>query len=229
VTSIDTCRLCAAVAIRDRSVFDTVLVDSPRFVVMPTLGQFLEGWLMVVSKSHTRCVRDHGHETLAELDYILTRCQVLLENAYGPTVVFEHGPGPSRYTQAGCCVEHTHVHIAPLPSPERFLRHIPFKMVPLDSLGDLQRRSSRLGGYLLIGKGLLGAPYWACSVTEPIPRQFLRQVLAACCGREDAWDWRLHSFDENARSSVERLLPLIDASWLESIEDGLMTREVSNV
>ena len=84
-----------------RAVFDagaikiekTCRFATNNFVVMPTLGLIVPGWLMVVSKDHARCVLGHSREELVELSWLISFVRNIVEKYYGPTVAFEHGHG----------------------------------------------------------------------------------------------------------------------------------------
>ncbi len=201
------CRLCEALSRPCKATLEnTVLIESEHFVVMPTLGQFIEGWLMVVSKSHKRCAREHSTHELAELDDLVARTQTLVHTYYGPAMVFEHGPSDSPGSQAGCCVEHTHIHVVPCANSQNFFEKIAFRRVGECTISDLSlsiQEKSR--GYLIAGSDMASRRLNLYEVDCPAPRQYLRQVLAVVCNKTALWDWRQNSCLENIQKTLRRL------------------------
>jgi len=187
---IESCALCCALyGVSSQRFENTVLYENQNFVVIPTLGQFEEGWLMVVSKQHSRCAGALTRDLFAELSRVVCAVRSAVEDAYGSSIVFEHGHGQDRYSAAGCCVEHTHLHISPCKSLPTFTSLIPFVKVELRQLIDLTTVDGG-NGYLLVGDGDNPEAYSFYPVNTVIPKQFLRQVLATVQGRQEMWDWR---------------------------------------
>ena len=90
---IEDCILCEAINISNKRIENTILYESERFVVIPTLGQFIPGWLMVVSKDHFRCAGVHSNDELLELSWLITKVRKVIEKSFGSSIVFEHGHG----------------------------------------------------------------------------------------------------------------------------------------
>src|SRR5262245_23869638 len=94
--------------------WDEILVQTPNFVVVPTVGALVEGWLLIVSKDPYVCMGaiDAGlHDELSEL---LVFCSTAVRECFGAAAIFEHGPS-STGLRVGCGVDHAHVHVLPAP------------------------------------------------------------------------------------------------------------------
>jgi len=186
-----------------RPVWDTVLLSSDRFVVTPTLGSLVQGWLLVVTTQHVPCMAALDDEALSELDAVLAQLSLRATSAYGvaPTL-FEHGPsGPGH--PLGCTVDHAHLHMVPLPfSLSRAAERYPalrFRGEPAHGLAALQALHRRGQGYLYVREpaapGLVMSPV-------PGPRQYFRRVIAAELGVSGEYDWRCHPHIANAAATV---------------------------
>jgi len=70
---------------------DEVLFESENFVVTTSLGAFIEGWILIISKKHTTSMSQLSDEEITELSSIIPDVRKRVEQVYGPTVVFEHG------------------------------------------------------------------------------------------------------------------------------------------
>ncbi len=201
---IDPCPLCQALThAGSQRIENTPLYETRNFVVMPTLGQFIQGWLMVVSKHHCSCARSLDRELLEELNHVVQLTRDAINCAYGPSIVFEHGPGKSRHITGGCCIQHTHVHVAPCKSPERFRSLLPFPIAARCHLLNLAEHDEF--GYLLVGSEGEDTTYDLYPINTVIPRQFLRQVLSVAEDKCSMWDWRRYPCRENIQQSVNVL------------------------
>jgi diadenosine tetraphosphate (Ap4A) HIT family hydrolase len=201
------CRLCDALgAPGNKAHENTILMETDHFAVMPTLGQFVEGWLMIAAKRHTRCSREHGQQEIDELERLLAKAQHIIQTTYGPTIVFEHGPScvPSRH--AGCSVEHTHVHIAPCTQINAFNQKIAFPRIGQCTLSEIPRATPAEDcGYLMASTAEYNTRFNVYRVESPAPRQYLRQILAVVTNRAPLWDWRASPCRENIERTVAQL------------------------
>jgi len=89
------------------------LFETNSFVVVPSLGSFVPGWLLLVSKLHFRRIAELRLQLIEELENLKAKVGQELRSAFGPYVCFEHGP-VGGVSAAGCCVEHLHLHMVPV-------------------------------------------------------------------------------------------------------------------
>lgn len=208
------CRLCTALSNEgSQRPENYILLKSKHFAVMPTLGQLVEGWVMVVSFKHKKSIRYHTSEELLDLNNILKRTVNAVQNIYGPTLIFEHGPSDITMLHGGCCISHTHIHVVPFRFRNNFLSNIPFNSNLCCSIEELPSIIAPESSYLLVGFGENLTMLNLYPVNEPLPRQFLRRVLAFTIGNNDSWDWRQFHFMENVLRTIAKisqtLLPYI--------------------
>ena len=109
----DRCVLCANLT-GHKSVeyWNRPLFESHNYVVLPSLGALVEGWLLIVPKSHFICVGAISQKLVEELHQLKTTLAQLLTPIYGPLVAFEHGPNRTS-CDIGCGVDHAHLHLVP--------------------------------------------------------------------------------------------------------------------
>jgi diadenosine tetraphosphate (Ap4A) HIT family hydrolase len=115
------CALCRAIVevnCADPCVYNTKLLETSRFIVIPSVGPLVRGHVLVVSKSHAESLASMGPEALREYDDLAAQ----LRNAplLRDTDPLEAEHGSTGDEKAGACVVHTHVHW--LPGMGRFLR-----------------------------------------------------------------------------------------------------------
>ncbi len=202
----DTCAMCYAVS--PDGCYDlenTVLYETDSFVVMPTLGQFIEGWLLIVSKHHSECARLLTRNAAEELSHLINVVKDIVSQQYGKCIVFEHGPSNNIQISGGCCVKHTHIHVVPCSEHDVFTSYIPFESITNIKLSDLPMLIPDDNGYLLVSDSKYNSMYTVFRINDVIPKQFLRQVLAATCNCHEFWDWRCYPFHNNILETIQRL------------------------
>ncbi len=107
------CRLCAGLLQGPGEAWNRPLLESKNFVVLPSLGALVEGWLLLVPKNHYICMGAIPDEFAVELQTIKGILCSALHQTYGEVCVFEHGPNRANLN-IGCGVDHAHLHFLPL-------------------------------------------------------------------------------------------------------------------
>jgi ATP adenylyltransferase len=105
------CRLCSK--FRDREYWNEPLFESPNFIVLPSLGALVEGWLLLLPKDHFICAGALPEHLVPEMEKLKMTVLSLLRRRYGKALAFEHGPHTANL-QLGCGVDHAHLHLVPL-------------------------------------------------------------------------------------------------------------------
>src|SRR4051794_31502067 len=87
------------------SLWDTPVYESESFVVVPTVGALVEGWLLVVPRKFRLCIARLAAAEFNELEGLLRDFLPVFEAAFGPASMFEHGAA-KMCTSVGCGVDH---------------------------------------------------------------------------------------------------------------------------
>lgn len=192
----DLCRFCFPSA--DRA----VLYADEEFYVMPSLGQFVEGYLLVLSRDHRESMAAAAGDHLRRLAAHVS--EVLVET-YGACCLFEHGRIGSCYRRASerICF-HAHLHALPAPPEVLDLVAADFDPVPVATVADLPALRERHPHYLFAashdGRSLF------FPVEEDIERQYLRKRACEALGLPVGHaDWQAHPFRERMAATAERL------------------------
>jgi diadenosine tetraphosphate (Ap4A) HIT family hydrolase len=178
-----------------------LLFRSADFVVFPTLGQIVEGYLLLVPTEHHTSLADLPvslFQTFARLSESVTAA---LAAEYGPCLLFEHG---TRSVDAGGCgISHAHLHAVPFPTnldPIDSLRK-QFSGKQLRDLGEIAQCSKGLPGYLFYQDSLSRAFLFDVG---NLPSQYMRRIMAEALGLEN-WDWRAVGREERLVATLNRL------------------------
>lgn len=189
-----------------------IVISTENYVVMPTVGCFREGYLLIVTKKHYYSFADVPLEMMEEIERLIERVKALLRDLYGQNVIcFEHG-GAVCSMSMGSCIDHAHLHI--LPYNGRLTEEIkPFalKSKQIEGLSNLRQYVASNTPYLL----------WqdaddSMFVVDSgfVPSQFLRRVIAAHYGIPNKWDWRQYPFVDNMEKTIKNI-----RSYLEVIHN----------
>jgi ATP adenylyltransferase len=189
---------------RSNVAWDRVLAQTADYIVVPTKGALVPGWVLVVAKEHSLCAGALEQTATASLDEAIAIAKDLIEPKFGPVTLFEHGPVTDG-SALGCGVDHLHIHVAPLAFSLRAAFHGLFDAADWNELtgwsglhavhGDripyvaIQQPGERLG--------------W-CRAPLGV-RQPLRRAVADGIGVGEQFDYNLHPHSENVVRTVELL------------------------
>jgi ATP adenylyltransferase len=176
------CALCVAAADATRSeqpfLHNQKLLETPRFVVLPSVGPLVPGHVMVVSKVHYQSLASMGAEAVLEYERLAARLRKAPFLSDGDPLEAEHGSTVN--DKAGACVIHTHVHW--LPGMGRFWNEFAQKLSPrsetdlLDLSGDASYIFAR------------GRSQQAIFYADGLRSQTVRRILCELMDRDDI-DW----------------------------------------
>ena len=88
------------------------MFESDNFVVFPSLGQIVEGYLLIAPKKHYIGVSGIPKELYPELEEVCKKVRNKLSEVYCVPLFFEHGP--HKESKGGCCIDHAHIHAVPV-------------------------------------------------------------------------------------------------------------------
>lgn len=188
---------------------DRVIWEDDDFVILPTVGCFTEGYVMIMPRDHTYSIAQLEPPLLRKLGRLTAQLRGQLQRIYGLVAVAEHGALNCEVKGAQCC-DHAHLHFIPVVTEEKMdqmCKEYAKACVPgnnsefLSTVMDLGR--FREYAYILF------SPYPGCynvwKSSDGFQRQFCRLAAARALGKEEEYDWRKHYGVENMRKTVERL------------------------
>jgi hypothetical protein len=181
---------------------------SERFFAVLGLGPIRSGYTVVATREHFPSMLDLDHDGAVELEEFTALVRSRLGEIWGSATVAEHG------RVAPCLAPATRRHEAHCLHAHRlvFAGHTGL---------DLRRAAPSMSvrnhpGYLAAHRSFtwpgqyvyVEDPAGHCQIGEvrgPLPRQFLRAIVAAECGRSEMADWRSHPQRERV-DAARRLL-----------------------
>jgi Diadenosine tetraphosphate (Ap4A) hydrolase and other HIT family hydrolases len=200
------CVLCSGLlAGRSSELWDSIIAETPEFVVVPTKGALVPGWLLVVSKKHFLCAGAlEPEQGVQEAVGAIDVARNLVEATFGPVTIFEHGPVAAGMG-LGCGIDHLHFHVAPL---QISLKAAVARLYPKTTWRSIAGWSE-LGAIYSTGNSYIAVQepgdslYWS-----PPPfgvRQPLRRAIASAIGAADRFDYSAHPHAENVATTIRVL------------------------
>ncbi|MBW7991140.1 MAG: HIT domain-containing protein [Planctomycetes bacterium] len=212
------CRYCAGFLGEQGHVqepWDTILYESDNFVVVPSLGAMIEGWLLVVTKNHYICMGAIPEHLWSELQHVLEHATKVITSKYAAPTLFEHGPA-TEGLHVGCGIDHAHLHIVPLQfnllesskKSEELARCDWSKLDSMwPSLAQLHQSSE---SYIFIAEPHQ-TPFRA-TVSDAVPCQSLRRIIARELAIPAQYDYNYNNF----RGNVENTIRCVNVCFTDS-------------
>jgi diadenosine tetraphosphate (Ap4A) HIT family hydrolase len=192
----------------NKSLARTLLADD-HFRIVPSLGQLVEGHLLLVPLKHFTCFANLESTALTAFSQLKKNVRAVLTETYGRCVFFEHGirqPG-----SGGCGIDHAHMHAVPV-SGEGVAMHLmrAFRGRAIHTFSEVNQIISETTSYLFF-EDASEKRY----VFEPtyIPSQYMRKVVAESIGKSN-WDWRNLGCEPELLATLLRLAPLLSAATI---------------
>jgi ATP adenylyltransferase len=193
------CRLCLEEP--NPNFWNEPLFESDNFIVLPSLGALVEGWLLLVPKSHFICFGALPESLIAEMKELKATVCSSVSKAYGNVAAFEHGPHKESL-RLGCGVDHAHLHVVPIPfdlesAVAPFLPPATHWLAAgaQECHDAYLRREDYLYLEQPIGVGRI-------ATHDDFGGQLFRRGIAAALGLPDEYNWREHSHLSNVAATT---------------------------
>lgn len=188
------CIFCTIASIDEKMLpeYDRPIIQTADFFVIPALGQFTEGYVLICPKVHLFNMSIMEPKLFSQFLNLKEQVRTLLFEVYGrKPAFFEHGMA-SNWKRGGSCVEHAHIHA-----------------IPTDLLTPPTCVSENLeGGRIddinaVVEYAKLGKPYFFLECPNGtmylydaniLPCQYGRKIFASEIGIIDEWDWHYYPF-----------------------------------
>jgi diadenosine tetraphosphate (Ap4A) HIT family hydrolase len=186
------CVLCDGLnAAVQRHDWNEPLFATPNFVVIPSLGALVEGWILVVPKRHAIAIGALADPLVSELQEVKTRVASALGAHYRSNIcAFEHGPSQAGCS-LGCGVDHAHLHLVPIEfdlqaAVQPFMAaHTQWR--PATMQKDCRAAFEAGAGYLYFEQPM-GSGH--ISVGADFGSQLFRRAIATRIGAASQFSWR---------------------------------------
>ena len=216
IPSIEDCPYCQYLRYDSNVIHSDQLMiyKSKHFFVIPTLGQFIHGYLLIIPFEHVMSISELSSSTRQEFLTVLEDVQTLLSLTYYPNriLIWENGTGNTGRGKAKDSIVHAHVHVAPSTLTAKIVKEIsgfPFEETSIEELSSYGEHS-----YLLIKGNIEQSWKIISNPSLYIPRQYIRQMLAQeYLIPGEVWNWRKYPFDEVMRKTAFEIFCSLKSNW----------------
>ena len=181
--------------IEERCVFET-----DNFVCVPSIGSFVEGYLLVIPKKHYLSALTMPETHIDEFLSITSVLSYFYSNYYHQTfLVFEHGTSNVENV-GGMSVVHAHLHFVPCSEQVITLLN-EFDFLEFDNLWAVREYYLRnaTAPYLLL-KDIDDLYYLA--ISEKIPSQYFRKKVCDICSIKGTGNWKEYPYIDNIKKTL---------------------------
>jgi len=194
-----------------------VVYESKNFIVKPTVGEFLKGYVLIIPKNHITSMAELSNECNNEFIDVLQDVEYMLYLTYSVTnfLVWENGTGNNGKGKAKDSIVHAHTHVC--PSNLTFKRINEMSNLSFNQINFNQLKEYNDGSYLLIRDDNTRDWWINNNSSVYIPRQYVRQLIAedyfGINIAEDIWNWRTHPFEELMFETRDDILRMVKQNW----------------
>lgn len=211
--TVEDCAYCKFLKGSPNVCHHTILYSSTNFFVTCTLGQFINGYLLVIPYSHIMSSAELNESKRNEFITVLEDISYILKMTYNVSnvLVFENGTGNSGIGKAKNSIVHAHTHIVPSELNATAIKAIsgfPFEEISFEQLPNYTKES-----YLLIQKS--ASSWLICQDSNLyIPRQYVRQLLADKYNIPgERWNWRVYHFEDKMNETDKQIMDALKKNW----------------
>lgn len=185
---------------KDEEIENRIILETDNFVVLPTIGAFVKGYLLIVTKKHYTSMAQISKEELNELNCVIKTCKNLISDKLDKkSILFEHGSIPA-CRASGACVDHAHLHI--VPSNINIDNNLKKYDVNICKIENLKYLTEKFANYpYLYYQNIYNEEYLVKS--DCVPSQFFRQVLCSAFDMLEHWDWRKNYEVDNIKETLK--------------------------
>lgn len=189
------CKFCYL----DRSKeINTVLEETDHFFVIPALGDFVGGYVLIVSKRHLYNMSELGDEEKDEYLLLIQKYREMFYHIYGKyPIVFEHGSLKEKASASSIVHAHTHVVNYQFQHEEDFIDQLNFQLIY--HFQEIVSTDRSYIFYLSFNNNL-----YVTYDYQPIS-QLVRICIARDMGLVEEYNWTLYDYQENVLNTIKKI------------------------
>ena len=191
---MEECKFCNL----DRSqVINTVFEETNHFIVIPALGDFVGGYVLIVSKKHLYNMNELSDIEKEEYFCLIQKYREMFINIYGKyPIIFEHGSMKDKASASSVVHAHTHVVNYQFQDENNFIDQLNFECI--DSFKYISHNQSYI--FYMSSDNCMYVTY-----DYPLVSQLMRIMIAQDMGHYEQYDWKLYDYKENILDTIDNV------------------------
>jgi diadenosine tetraphosphate (Ap4A) HIT family hydrolase len=214
---MNSCTFCEEIVNKESNLFyntvgkklgikDRVLFEDDDWLVIPTLGCFVVGYLLIVSKYHHLAIASLPDSLYPGLERLINKISGIIKKQFGmPIIAFEHGSVVGQY-RLSCCVDHMHLHIIPYGKDcwQEIVDDYNLSVQKMSSFSNVKSfvKQNNIKSYLLF-QNIDTQISIIDGTTVIFPSQFFRKIFSKKIDDAINWDWRSFYYEENILKTID--------------------------
>ena len=176
---------------------NTIIEETNYFYILPTLGSLVDGYVLIVTKRHINSMSELNEEELKEYENIIEKYKNLFNKIYNKTpIIFEHGTPNQNSEMKANSVTHAHSHIVNINFKNEKEMLKKYNFFEIKDLEEIEKNKNYIS-YIFDKKYI--------TYDFPGVSQLMRMLIAEELNFKDKFDWKKERFDENIKSTIERI------------------------
>lgn len=177
---------------------NTIIYETESFRVIPSVGAFIDGYVLIVTKEHMSSLAELNDEQKKEYQNLVLKISEIFKKVYGKTpILFEHGTPDIHNSMSANSIIHAHSHIVNFKFENEKEILEKYNFVPIKSFEEVEKENYI---YFQNGSGEKFVSYQFDSTS-----QFMRILIANEVNREEQYNWREFDFKENIVVMLEKI------------------------
>ena len=163
---------------------NTIIDESENFIVLPSIGALVDGYLMIVSKKHINSMSALKENQRIEYELLIEKYRNKFKKIYNKfPIIFEYGSPINNSDMKASSVIHAHTHIVNYEfiDENQVIKKLNFERI--DNLNYLSRKQNYI--MYINQKNIYYISYNFESIS-----QMMRKIIAKELGYEDKFDWK---------------------------------------
>ena len=189
---------CVFCNVDKRQIENTIIDESKNFIVLPSIGALVDGYLIIVSKKHINSMSELKENERVEYEFLIEKYRKKFKKIYNKfPIIFEHGSPINNSVMKVSSIIHAHTHIVnhKFIDEKKVIKKLNFKKV--DNLNSLLRKQNYI--MYINQKNVCYISY----NFEP-KSQMMRRIIAQELGYENKFDWKKEMFIENIYLTIRK-------------------------
>ena len=121
---------------------NTIIYETESFRVIPSVGAFIDGYVLIVTKEHMSSLAELNDEQKKEYQNLVFKISEIFKKVYGKTpILFEHGTPDIHNSMSANSIIHAHSHIVNFKFENEKEILEKYNFVPIKSFEEVEKEN----------------------------------------------------------------------------------------
>lgn len=180
-------------------IYNKVLGETDNFIVLPSLGSLVEGYILIVSKHHLYNMGELADSEKDEYMELLNKYRYIFNKIYGKyPIIFEHGMSRLDIENGASSVVHAHTHIVNFNfnNEDDITKELNFEEI--EEINNIDSNKNYIFYISHSDKKYI-------TYNSEKKSQLMRILIAKELGFIDKYNWKEEPFTNNIIKTIEKL------------------------